>query len=150
MQLGRSSLVISLPQEWINLTKVEKGDLVDLEIKRDRSLAILPNLEEEDVPEKITLHIDSDEPKTSITRSIIACYLCGYTNIQLISKKFFSASQQNAIRKVTKDLYMRILESDSNSVEIEFMLDELRVSIATNTKRMFNICKSMVKDVIEA
>ncbi len=150
MQLGRSSLVISLPQEWITLTKVEKGDLVNLQIKRDRSLAILPNLEDDDVPEKITLHIDPAEHKSSITRSIIACYLNGYTNIQLISKKFFTASQQNAIRKITKNLYMRVLEADSRVQEIEFMLDELRVSINTNTKRMFNICKSMVKDVIEA
>ena len=150
MQLGRSSLVISLPQEWIALTKIEKGDEVDLKIEKDRSLSILPNLEDEDVPEKITLHIDPTEHKSSITRSIIACYLNGYTNIQLISKKFFTPSQQNAIRKVTKDLYMRILESNKNSVEIEFMLDELRVSIATNTKRMFNICKSMIEDAVEA
>lgn len=150
MQLGRSSLVISLPQEWINLTKIEKGDMVDMEIKRDRSLAILPNLEEENTPEKITLHIDPGEQKSSITRSIIACYLNGYSNIQLISKKFFSASQQNAIRKVTKDLYMRVLDADSRVQEIEFMLDETRVSISTNTKRMFNLCKSMIKDVIEA
>ena len=150
MQLGRSSLVISLPQEWISLTNVEKGDLVDIEIKRDRSLAILPNLDDDDVPEKITLHIDPAEHKSSITRSIIACYLNGYTNIQLISKKFFTASQQNAIRKVTKNLYMRVLDADSRVQEIEFMLDELRVSIVTNTKRMFNISKSMIKDVIEA
>ena len=150
MQLGRSSLVISLPQEWCDLTKTKKGDLVDVAIKRDRSLAILPNLEEEEAHESITLHVNPDEHKSSITRSIIACYLNGYTNVQLVSKKFFTPSQQNAIRKVTKDLYMRILESNKNSVEIEFMLDELRVSIATNAKRMFNISKSMIEDVIEA
>jgi phosphate uptake regulator len=150
MQLGRSSLVISLPQEWINLTNAKKGDMVDIEIKRDRSLAILPNMDEEETPEKITLHIDPTEHKDSITRSIIACYLNGYTNIQLISKKIFTPSQQTAIRKWTKNLYMRVLEADLKSVEMEFLVDELRVSIEANVRRMFNICKSMITDIMDA
>jgi len=45
MSLGRSSLVISLPKHWVNLNKLKRGDVVSLEVQRDRSLTVFAGAE---------------------------------------------------------------------------------------------------------
>jgi phosphate uptake regulator len=43
MSLGKSSLVISLPKEWMPLNDLKKGDAVSFNIQRDRSLVVHPS-----------------------------------------------------------------------------------------------------------
>ena len=87
MSLGRSSLVISLPKHWTRLNELKQGDVVSLAIQRDRSLAVFPGTGKKKWSKEITLHIDPKEREILIIRSIIACYLNGYSGIKLVSKK---------------------------------------------------------------
>ena len=100
MKLGRSSLVISLPNSWIKMNKLKKGDIVSITTQKDGSLLILPGIRREKPHKKITLLIKQDEDESFIARKIIACYLNGYEAIELVSSKFFSSRQQKAIKKV--------------------------------------------------
>ena len=43
MSLGRSSMVISLPKNWMQLNELKKGDVVSYAIQRDRSLVVYPS-----------------------------------------------------------------------------------------------------------
>jgi phosphate uptake regulator len=43
MSLGRSSMVITLPKNWMQLNELKKGDAVSLAIQRDRSLVVYPS-----------------------------------------------------------------------------------------------------------
>ena len=88
MSLGRSSLVISLPKYWTRLNELKQGDVVSIAISRDRSLAVFPGAKKDREMMKITLHVNPNEKAVIIVRSIIACYLNGYSDIKLVSKKF--------------------------------------------------------------
>lgn len=146
MSLGRSSLVISLPKHWVNLNKLKRGDVVSLDVQRDRSLIVFPRIKKKREARKITLYIDPNETEASIARSIIACYLNGYSSVRLASRKIFSAPQQKAIRRIAGVLYMEIMESDAKNVQITTLIDESKASIVSGIHRMHFISNSMCRD----
>lgn len=81
MSLGRSSLVISLPKHWTQLNELKQGDVVSMAISRDRSLVVSPGVKKNRETNKITLYVEPNEKDIFVVRSIIACYLNGYSSI---------------------------------------------------------------------
>lgn len=150
MSLGRSSLVISLPKHWTKLNELKKGDVVSLAIQRDRSLAVFPGTGKKKWSKEITLHIDPNEREILIIRSIIACYLNGYSGIKLVSKKIFPVTQQRAIRHIVRILYMRIMESDAKSMYMVTLIDESKASVVSGIQRMHAIANSMCRDALNS
>ena len=52
MSLGKSSLVVSLPKEWMQINDLKKGDAVSFNIQRDRSLVVYPSTLKRPNPKK--------------------------------------------------------------------------------------------------
>ncbi len=150
MSLGRSSLVVSLPKYWTRLNELKQGDVVSVGIQRDRSLVVFPGTGKKKWSKEITLHIDPNEREISITRSIIACYLNGYSGIRLVSKKIFPVAQQRAIRRIVRILYLRIMESDAKSMHIVTLMNESEASVVSGIQRMHVIANSMCRDVLNS
>jgi phosphate uptake regulator len=150
MALGRSSMVISLPKNWMQLNELKKGDVVSFAIQRDRSLVVYPSAKLKAQPKEITLRIGQNEDETLITQKIIGTFLNGYSDVTLISEKIFSIPQRKAIRKIAERLYMRIMESDSKGVYLQTLADESKASIEQAIQRMHLISQSMCADVCTA
>lgn len=150
MSLGRSSLVISLPKHWVKLNELKSGDAVSVAVQRDRSLVVFPGVKSKERTKEITLHVDPNEKNVFIVRKIIACYLNGYSNIKLVSKKIFSVAQQKAIRDIARQLYMRIMEAGTKKIHIVTLMDELKAQIISGIQRMHTIAKSMLQDALNA
>jgi phosphate uptake regulator len=150
MSLGRSSLVVSLPKYWVELNELKSGDVVSIAMNRDRSLVVFPSARKEREPAKITLHVESEKDISFIIRGIIACYLNGYSQIRLVSDKFFTVPQQKAIRRIVQMLYMRIMEADTKEMQIATLIDESKASIETGINRMYKISSSMCRDAFQA
>jgi phosphate uptake regulator len=150
MSLGRSSMVISLPKNWMNLNELNKGDVVSFAIQRDRSLVVYPGAEKKPAPKEITLKIGQNEDETLISQKIIGSFLNGYSGITLISEKIFSVPQRKAIRNIAGRLYMRLLESDSKGVYLQTLTDESKASLDQAIQRMHLISHSMCEDVFNS
>jgi len=150
MALGQSSRVVSLPKEWLRLNKLDRGDTVLVRIQRDGSLVILPTTEIDEEVKQIHLQISVDEGDESIIRKIISTYLDGYTLVTLKSGNIFSARQQKAIREIIRRLYMMVIESESNRIELETLVDETKVSVPSCVERMHMMTYSMFRDTIQA
>ncbi len=150
MALGKSSLVVSLPKDWIQSNKLKRGDFLSLEVQRDLSLLVKSSLKSRDSTRKITVKLEAGENVDSIFRTVIGCYLNGYTDIELKSNKIFSVSQQTAIRDVVKSLYLRVISSNSSSVVIQTLMNESMADIFSGIERMHLITLSMCLDVVKA
>jgi phosphate uptake regulator len=151
MSLGRSSLVISLPKNWIQLNSLNKGDVVSFAIQRDRSLVISPGAEKKRKHNEITVRIETSEDATLLVRRIIACYLNGYFGIRLVSGSAISVPQRNAIRNIAGKLYMRIMDSDAQTMYLETLgVDESDASLQLALKRIQTICLSMGNDALKS
>jgi phosphate uptake regulator len=150
MSLGRSSMVISLPKNWMQLNELKKGDVVSYAIQRDRSLVVYPRAETKATSKEITLRIGQNEDEALITQKIIGPFLNGYSGITLISEKIFSIPQSKAIRNVAGRLYMRIMESNSQGIYLQNLTDESKASLEQAIQRMHLISQSMCEDVCTA
>jgi phosphate uptake regulator len=150
MALGRSSMVISLPKNWMQLNELKKGDVVSFAIQRDRSLVVYPGAEKKATPKEITLRIGQDEDETLITQKIIGPFLNGYSGITVISEKIFSIPQRKAIRNIAGMLYMRIMESNSQGVYLQTLTDESKASLEQAIQRMHLIAQSMCEDAFSS
>src|SRR4030042_7021936 len=150
MSLGRSSMVISLPKNWMQLNELNKGDVVAFPIQRDRSLVVYPSAQKKTETKEITLQVGSNDDEALITRRIIACFLNGYTGVTLISENIFSIPQRKAIRNITGMLYMRIMESDAKGIYIQALIDESKASLEQAIQRMHLISQSMCEDAFTA
>jgi phosphate uptake regulator len=150
MSLGRSSMVVSLPKNWMQLNELNKGDVVSFAIQRDRSLVIYPSAEKKSSPKEITIRIGQNEDEALISQKIIGSFLNGYSGVTLISEKIFSIPQRKAIRSVAGRLYMRIMESDSKGVYLQTLTDESKASLDQAIQRMHLISHSMCEDVFNS
>jgi phosphate uptake regulator len=150
MSLGRSSMVISLPKNWMQLSELKKGDVVSFAIQRDRSLVIYPGAQKKNENREITLHIGQNDDENLITLKIIGCYLNGYTGITLISENIFSIPQRKSIRNISGMLYMRIMESDARGIYMQALMDESKASLEQAIQRMHLISQSMSEDALVA
>ncbi len=150
MALGKSSLVVSLPKAWTKSNNLNRGDILALEVQRDLSLVIHPALKPRDTARFITVEVDADEHIDAIFRTVIGCYLNGYSDIELHSNRIFSVAQQTAIRNVVKSLYMRIISSNASSVVLQTLMNESMADIFSGIDRMHLITLSMCNDVVRA
>ncbi len=148
--LGKYSLVVTLPKNWIKMNKLEGGDQISLEILDDGSLLIHTNGEEKERQTQITLQINANEEIDMTQRRIIGCYLNGYDKIILKSVKNFTKEQQDGIRTIVRSLYMRIFESHAHQVTLQAFMDESLASVTSGVERMQIITVSMAKDVLNA
>jgi len=150
MRLGKSSLVISLPKDWLNKNSLKRGDYVFANIEKDFSLKIQPSPIVVEKPEEISLSISVDEGGESIIRKIIGCYLNGYSVIKLNSAKIFTDEQRSSIKSVMSSLYMMIIESTSSSKILQTLMDESLASVKSGIERMHIITNSMCQDLLWA
>ena len=150
MSLGRSSMVISLPKNWMQLNELNKGDVVSFAIQRDRSLVIYPGAQKKSSQKEITLRIGHDEEDNLIAQKIIGSFLNGYSGLTLISEKIFSIPQRKVIRNTAGRLYMRIMESDSKGVYLQTLTDESKASLEQAVQRMHLISHSMCEDIFNS
>ena len=150
MSLGKSSLVISLPKEWMQLNDLKKGDAVSFNIQRDRSLVVHPGAFKKSEPKEISLSIGQNEEELLISQKILGAFLNGYSGIILTSDKIFSVAQTKTIRRMAGRLYMRVMEADSKCVYIQSLMDESKASLEQAIQRMHLISSSMVEGAINA
>ncbi len=150
MSLGRSSLVISLPKNWMQLNELNKGDVVSFAIQRDRSLVIYPRAKKKVETKETTLRIGPNEDELLISMKIVGCYLNGYSGITLISEKVFSVPQIKAIRSVAGMLYLRIMEASSKGVFVQTLMDESKADLKQTIERMHMVSNSIGEDAIKS
>jgi phosphate uptake regulator len=150
MSLGRSSLVISLPKNWMQLNELKKGDVVSFAIQRDRSLVIYPSAKKKVEAKETTVRIDPNEDELQVTMKIVGCYLNGCSGITLISEKVFSVPQIKAIRKIAGILYMRIMEASSKGIFLQTLMDETKADLKQTVQRMNLLSQSIGEDAIKS
>jgi phosphate uptake regulator len=150
MSLGKSSLVISLPKEWMQLNDLKKGETVSYNIQRDRSLVIYPSALKKTGIKEITLSIGQNEEEILITQKILGAFLNGYGGIMLSSENIFTVPQTKAIRNMSGRLYMRVMEADAKFVYLQSLMDESKASLEQAIQRMHLISRSMCEGALDS
>lgn len=141
-----SSILVSLPKEWVDANNLDKSSQVEIETGQD-SISISANKETRPTKELV---ISYPLPKEeNIVANITGAYLLGYDIIVINSKSIIPGKDREDIRNSMRRLVgMEIIEEDASHINMQFLLDATTLNPAKILKRMSSIALGMYDDVL--
>ena len=140
-----SSILVSLPKEWVDANKLDKSSQVELETGQD-SISISANTETRPTKELV---ISYPLPKEeNVVADITGAYLLGYDVIQINSNSIIPGGDREKIRNSMRRLVgMEIIEEDASHINMQFLLDATTLNPEKILKRMSSIALGMFDEV---
>ncbi len=140
-----SSILVSLPKEWVVANNLDKGNQVELETGQD-TISISANKEMRPTKELVISYpLPKDE---NIVADITGAYLLGYDIIQITSKLIIPGEDREQIRNSMRRLVgMEIIEEDASNINMQFLLDATTLNPEKILKRISSIALGMYDDV---
>ncbi len=141
-----SSILVSLPVEWVQANKLEKSDEVEIETGTN-SISITPTGGSRP-PNEVVIEYPVSKQE-NISAYVTGAYLLGYDIIKIKGKSTISGDDREKIRGLMRRLVgMEIVEEDSSNVNVQFLLDATTLSPDKILKRMSSIVHGMFRDTI--
>ena len=144
-----SSMLVSLPSEWIKNHRLKKGNMVLIEINRDNSISLLPSdIDNEDVKE-VTIPYPPVS-MDSLVNQIYGAYLLGYNIIHIKGKSQISFDNRELIKHAMQKLVgLEIIDEDGYNITSQFLLDANSLDAEKILRRMSSIIAGMYRDALE-
>ena len=143
-----SSILVSLPKEWVDAHNIGKGSQVQIETA-ENNLSITAG-----EGKKLSKEIEIEYPLPSeenIAANITGAYLLGYDVITIRGKSTISVKDREVIRESMRRLVgMEILDEDASNVNGQFLLDETSLNPEKIFKRMSSIALGMFNETLSA
>ena len=140
-----SSILVSLPKEWVDANNLDKSSQVEIETGQD-SVSISANKDTRPTKELV---ISYPLPKEeNIVANITGAYLLGFDVIEINSKLIIPGKDREEIRNSMRRLVgMEIIEEDASHINMQFLLDATTLNPSKILKRMSSIALGMYDDV---
>src|SRR6266571_539900 len=90
-KVGYSTLIVSLPKDWVEQVSLKQGDIVTFRRESDGGITVYPGLTRERENFRYVINADICDSPNLLTRIITANYLTGHDTIQIIAKKELSS-----------------------------------------------------------
>jgi phosphate uptake regulator len=146
-----SSILISLPSQWIKNNNLKKGSIVPMDVNRDNSISIFPS---EDASEKVKEVVIPYSPASmdSLVNQVYGAYLLGYDVIQIrTSNTPVSFEDSDRIKRAMRKLVgLEILEEDRFHISSQFLLDPKTLDAEKILRRMSSLIAGMFREMTDA
>lgn len=140
-----SSILVSLPKEWIEAHNLGKSAEVELETS-DNTVSI--TVKEAERPSKEVVISYPLPQEENIVADITGAYLLGYDIIRVKGKTSIPIEDREKIRNSMRRLVgMEIVEEDSSNVNMQFLLDAATLNPQKILKRISSISLGMFNDI---
>ena len=143
-----SSMLISLPSEWVKNNNLKKGNMVMIEVNRNNSISLYPSdIDAEDVKEVNIPHPQLS--MDSLTNQIYGAYLLGYDIIRIKGKSQISFDDRELIKLAMRKLVgLEIVDENGSNIISQFLLDANTLDAEKILRRMSSIVAGMYKDTL--
>ncbi len=147
LQKVGSSILVSLPKEWIEANKLGKSDEVELETgSHSLSITLTGNNR---LPKELVISYPISKEE-NIIANITGAYLLGYDIIKIQGNSTISIEDREKIRASMRRLVgMEIVDEDASNVSVHFLLDATTLSPEKILKRMSSIALGMFRDTLK-
>ena len=141
-----SSMLVSLPKEWIDANNLNKSNQVEIETNQN-NLSIRTQLSKRPSKEvEISYPLSEGE---GIVPTITGAYLLGFDVIRIVGKSSISINDRESVRGSMRKLVgLEIIDEDATNISIQFLLDETSINPQNILKRMSSIALGMFNDVV--
>lgn len=145
-----SSILISLPSQWIKSNKLKKGSIVPIDINRDNSISIFPSEDAADEEKEVTIPY-SPASMDTLVNQVYGAYLLGYDVIRTKASSQISFEDADRIKKAVRKLVgLEIVDEDGFHISAQFLLDANTLDAEKILRRMSAIVAGMYRDLLEA
>ncbi|MHA1589668.1 MAG: AbrB/MazE/SpoVT family DNA-binding domain-containing protein [Candidatus Njordarchaeales archaeon] len=149
LKLGKSSLVVVLPKDWLNEMGLKNGDKVLVKQEDDGSLKIIPaniSIGRTINNARLAINVDKCKDKGLVSRLLIANYLIGNDSVVIRTRRGgVSAEILKEIREIiTKLRGFEIIEQKPNRILLQCVTDATSFSIDNLIGRMLSLLLSMI------
>ncbi|BAB66555.1 phosphate signaling complex PhoU family protein [Sulfurisphaera tokodaii] len=149
---GGSTYIISLPKTWVKQYLLQPGDEIEIFQDRHARLILVPKKSESNEKKEKKISLNCDRPDISfVIREIIAYYMAGFTLLTVSCSKFSSEDRERIKETIRNRLLgAEIIDEDSNSLTIQFLVSEKELSLTKSITRAANISYNMLRDSFKA
>ena len=141
-EIGKGSLMITLPKNWAKKYGINKGSLLSIKEREDGSLIIKPQVEQK---ESSSVILDLDKCG-EITSGIIGAYLLGFDTITLRRSRNLSVEDKEQARNILEKLLgLEIIEEKENEITLKCFIDESFLNVLLLFKRMNSLVIEMIE-----
>lgn len=151
VKLGRSTLAVTLPKEWVESVKLKKGDYVLAEDGGENTIRLSKMGEKlYAAPKVCVINVDSIKSKTFLTRLIIGAYTVGHELIWLHSRQGINPEQIMEVNKILQKLVgLHIVEQTENIVLLQSLADPSKPSLDNSIRRLHLLTNSMLENILQ-
>nr|KJR72300.1 MAG: AbrB family transcriptional regulator [Vulcanisaeta sp. AZ3] len=143
IRIGEKSIGITLPRRWLDTINVGIGDVVEINLV-GKVIVIKPITQAGGETNEVSISLSGTADET--TRVIIASYIEGYDNIELIGQK---DTIRRAFSSVENKLPGSLMLESDGSVLIKVATSESNVDLNEVINSMANILNSMFDKFID-
>ena len=142
-----SSILVSLPKEWVVANNLDKSSQVEIETTQN-NLSITTQQSKKPTKEvEIPYPLSKED---SVVANITGAYLLGYDLIRIKGKSTISIKDRENIRASMRSLVgIEIIDEDAKTITTQILLDESSVNPQKILKRMSSIAQGMFIDVLD-
>lgn len=145
-----SSVLMSLPAEWIKTMGLKKGDILSIENNGDNSITIFPAADRNSQAKEIAIHL-LDLSHDKLINQIYGAYLLGYDIIKIVGRTRIDFEDREIIKKAMRNLIgLEIVDEDGLNMTIQFLLDAHSLNVSKILKQMSSIVSGTHKDIVNA
>ncbi|MDP9489482.1 MAG: phosphate uptake regulator PhoU [Thermoproteota archaeon] len=145
-----SSVLMSLPAEWIKTMGLKKGDILSIENNDDNSITIFPAGDRNSQAKEIAIHL-LDLSHDKLINQIYGAYLLGYDIIKIVGRTQIDFEDREIIKKAMRNLIgLEIVDEDGLNMTIQFLLDAHSLNVSKILKQMSSIVSGTHKDIVNA
>jgi phosphate uptake regulator len=150
-KVGYSTLIVSLPKDWVEEVSLKQGDIVSFRRESDGGITVYPGLTKERENHRYVIDADLCDGTNLLTRIITANYLTGHDTIQIVSKKELSSRHLEEVRAVSRRLTgLGIVEQTLKSVTLQSFVDPTKFPIYGLMRRLQIILSSMLEQAVKS
>ena len=145
-----SSILISLPSEWIKNNNLKKGSIVPVDINRDNSISIFPSDETAEETKEVTIPYSAAGMDTLVNQ-VYGAYLLGYDIIRIKANSAISFEDADRVKKAMRKLVgLEIVDEDGFHISAQFLLDANTLDAEKILRRMSAIVAGMYRDLFDS
>ncbi len=145
-----SSILISLPSQWIKSNNLKKGSIVPVDINRDNSISIFPSEDTTEEAKEVTIPY-SPASMDTLVNQVYGAYLLGYDMIRIKASSQISFEDADRFKKAMRKLVgLEIVDEDGFHISAQFLLDANTLDAEKILRRMSAIVAGMYRDLLEA
>ncbi|MEM1565152.1 MAG: phosphate uptake regulator PhoU [Candidatus Bathyarchaeia archaeon] len=149
-RVGRSTITVSLPNEWVKEQGIKPKDILFLIPEKDGSLKIMPRhvAQREEADEYIVNADACDEPGM-LERIIVGSYILGRDVIRVISANRIGKNHVDEVRRIVQKLIgLGILEETPKNILLQCSIDVTKFKLDMLIRRLALIASTILSEAM--